>query len=166
MSSLDKAKGLSMMDDEDDAPASGSSGTFRGWPVGSSQPPITGGAGGATVTSTGLAGVSTTSSYSMSTITGSQSYGMTFAPGFGITSSLGAIPENTKSTDLPDTVLTSADEHGQKITMTFDPESNIDAFTALKLTRMMLASIHNPSNFWTYGFVTKNNLERHFRFSR
>lgn len=72
--------------------------------------------------------------------------------------------ENEQSTDLPKFAFTTMDEHGKKLTLTLNPDYSIDALTVLKITSVLFAKQNWNIDFWVYGYVKKNNLERHFDF--
>lgn len=74
-------------------------------------------------------------------------------------------PRST-SAILPEMMFNTFDDADQPIKLTLKPEGSIGAYEALQLAMMIQASITSPRQFSVYKFVTKNNLERHFKFSK
>lgn len=67
--------------------------------------------------------------------------------------------------DLPVTVFNTRDDSLADIYMTLQPEYSITAPEALKIMMMLTAAIYAPQ-FSVFQYVKKNDLERHFKYSR
>ena len=97
-------------------------------------------------------------------------YGTSGATSYGY--SIGTVSANmttqaySDSPDLPEMVVESIDDTGRIVRMVLKPESSISPPEVAKLLMLLSAiMLQGASRFSVYGYVKKQNLERHFSYS-